>query len=151
MGSGAKSWRDRMSDRLTPINVAVDSVSFLVATVAWAFLVWCPILVAFALFYLRRTLVTSAMAVLLVTAFCLPLGLLLRWLAHGMIERKRTRLGLSAIVLGLWGILYGFVPLFSQRHLEPRLFEQLGMGILLLCSAAIAAVGSIKSARWSDE
>jgi hypothetical protein len=151
MDNSARSWHDRMSDRLTPINVALDSVSFFVASVAWVFLVWCPILVAFLLFYLRKTLVVSAFIFLLFTAIFLPLGLLLRWLAHGMIERKRMRLGLSAIVLGLLGILNVFAPPFSQRHLGPRLIEQLGIGILLLCSAAIAAVGSTRSARWSDE
>ena len=148
----ARSWCDRMNDRSTPINVAVDSVAFLVAMLAWLFLIWGPILVAFALFYLTKTKVlASVLGVLVVTAICFPLGLGLRWLARGIIQRKRTRLGLSAIVLGLWGILYGFVPLFSQRQLGPKLYERLGMGILFLCSAAIAALGSTRSTRWSGE
>ena len=141
-----------MKSSLTPINLAVDSVALFLAMLAWAFLVWAPLLLAFALFFMTKTSpLISLLILLFVTSILLLLGFLLRWLAHGVIQRKWARTGLSVLILGLWGIKQGLSPLLLRNGSARRTFENPEMGIALICAAAVAALGLTKHARRAGE
>ena len=53
-----------MKSSLSPIGVAVDSVALFVGMVAWTFIVWAPLFLAFVLFCMVKVAVPISLVIL---------------------------------------------------------------------------------------
>ena len=92
----------------------------------------------------RPPLAVSIIILVLVEFFFLPLGILLRWLAAGVIQRKRVRIVISTIVLVFLSFALGFGSLLAKRAQVQSPFEQLEIGISLVIAAAVVTLGLFK-------
>jgi hypothetical protein len=139
-----------MKDSLAPINVAVDSVAFFVGMVAWGYGVWLPLLLVLAICMVNVPVGASVLLLSLFTAVFVPLGILLKWLANGLILRKRVRTGLSILALAFLGFTTGFGPLLTKSQPALDRPDECLVGIAFLSAAAVAALGLTKRARGID-
>jgi hypothetical protein len=128
-----------MKSSLTPLNLAVDSVALFVANLGWVFVVWLPILLVVIFFPLRKTgssALSLAFFLSFLAALCILIGLFLKWLAQGVVQRKRVRTAVLSFVLACWGILQILSP-FLTRQLAVGRFTWSVQGIMFLGAAAV--------------
>lgn len=141
-----------MKNSITPINIAVDSAAIFVSFLSWTFGFWTPIFLAYVLFCIVRPLfAVSILLFTLFTALFLPFGMLLKWLANGIVQRKRARTVFSVLVLVFLSCTQGFVPLFARSQKNQSPFEHLLIGIAMLFVAVITSMGLTKGARELNE
>jgi hypothetical protein len=146
-----------MRDAFRPTNVAVDSVGLFVAAIAWVFVIWIPIILLAVLFYLRNSKGSGAptLALLLILLPCIAifviLGFLLKWVALGIIRRKRPVIVLSVLVLTAWAFILGRSVLLPQNHSISKAFEVSLQAIALLGAGCVTALGLTKGANTLDE
>src|ERR1022692_4710639 len=98
-----------MKESLSPVRVAVDSGALFLGMLAWAFKVWVPVLLA-VIFVCKVKAPTGATVVAFVIIWLpfLFLGVLLKWMANGMIQRRRLSISFSVVVLILLSYGFGF-------------------------------------------
>jgi hypothetical protein len=131
---------------LTPLDAAADAVAFFLAMLAWVFFVWFPIIL-FAVFYRVRTSQTSLISLASVILGLLILsylfGALFKWLAEGVLQRKRIRMGLLALVLLLQSGL--IMRLFFVTKEPPvRSFSDLLNIAILLFAAGVTTLALLR-------
>jgi hypothetical protein len=141
-----------MKNSFSPINLAVDSVAIYMSFFSWLFIVWIPVFLIAVIFFVAKVPApTSFVALLIFSMLLMPLGILLKWLADGIIQRKWARMGLSVLVLGFLSIKLGFSPPHVAGRLTSTAFERSVVGIGLLSAALVLALGFAMGARHSDE
>jgi hypothetical protein len=84
------------------------------------------------------------------TITLLPVGLLLKWLARGIIQRKRVRMVLSALIFGFLGVRFVFFSSLLGDRYSSTSFDRFVMVIEFLSAAVVLIMGLIKGARPSN-
>jgi hypothetical protein len=141
----------KMKSSLSAIYVAVNSAGIFVSVCAWVFIVWVPILVAFVAFCVEKWPVGESLGLLAyVTAIFFPLGLLLKWMARGLVLRKKLRTFLTTFILSCLGLRIGLSPLVMEAQSDSPAIDRYLIGIVFLSAAVVAALGLTKRARGSD-
>ena len=98
-----------MKSPLSPLSVATDSVAFFTAQLAYAFLIWVPILAVIVFFQLLKrggSVLASLLTVLIIAAPSALCGIVLKWIADGILERRRIETVIH-VVFGSWGSEFG--------------------------------------------
>ena len=137
-----------------PINVTIDAGALFIAALSWVCLVWIPAILVLVPFILRRPTVPALAYIVVlipIAGVAVLLGLLLKWLAKGVVLRKRARILFSMALLILWAMIV-VVP---ARHSSPRsglkVFSSWVQAAALLCAASVVGLGLTKGARSVDE
>jgi hypothetical protein len=146
------SGAQEMKSSLTPINLALDAVAFLVMVFGWAFLVGLPVFAVFEVVHLADPgesvtgLLQDFMQLLI---FGLGVGLSLKWIAGGIIERKRIRMGFSVLIFGFLAsrFLLIFASLLLTKQIDMYDLGWLENGIVCLFVAVMVVVGLTKGAK----
>ena len=139
-----------MKSSVTPLNVALDAVALVLEIFGWASVVWLPMMALCALLLpaVREAVGTIQ---LLVLALLFPLlGLLLKWLARGVLGRKRVRMVLLSIALAYLGVSPFLVLIFLDRGSAGRVFVLSVQGVAYLVAAAVVALGLTARARLPE-
>jgi hypothetical protein len=85
---------------LSPLSVATDSVAFFTAELAYILLIWIPILAVVVFFQLIKrggSVLISFLAVLIITALSALSGIALKWIADGILERRRIQTAIHVL------------------------------------------------------
>lgn len=137
-----------------PINVTIDTGALSIAALSWVCLIWIPAILVLAPFILRRRTVPGLAYIVVlipIAGVAVLLGLLLKWLAKGVVLRKPARILFSMALLILWAMIV-VVP---ARRSSPRsgleVFSSWLQAAALLCGASVAGLGLTKGARSVDE
>lgn len=138
----------------SPINVAVDAAGLFIAALSWVCLVWVPIILLLVPFILRKTSVpTLAYIVILIpiAVGSVLVGLLLQWLAGGVVRRRPARILFSVALLVLWAVVLVVPPRRSPPRPGLKVFQSWVQAVALFCAAGFTAVGLTNRARIADE
>ena len=112
-------------------------------TLGCVLLVWFPFVLAWAFFRIARKGHSIGIAVLLVLIemMCAAFGLLLIWLARGLLQREFFRTGFSVFLFAIWGLFQAYVPSLQRKQSSLQHFQSYVEGIGLLLAAVISAFG----------
>jgi hypothetical protein len=140
-----------MKHGLSLINLAVDSAAMFVAFLAWTFSLWLPVIVGIALLIAGPPLAVSIVILVLFIFVFIPLGLLLKWLSIGIIERRRWRITSSIFVLTTLSVFMSFAPLIEKQKSSQNPLDELFVGVALLVASAAVSLGLAKGAQASND
>lgn len=132
-----------LKSSLAPIEIAIDAVAVFAAMLGCVLLVWLPFILAWVFLRLARTGRSIGLLALLVLIemVCAVLGLLLIWLARGLLQRILFRTGFSVFLFAIWGLFLAYAPSLQRKQSSLQHFQSYVEGIGLLLAAVISAFG----------
>ena len=91
---------------ITPLHIALDAVAVLTGFLGWVLILWMPfVLAGVCLIEAKRQEFDSGNIVVasVIEAIVLPVGILLCYLARGIIKRAKIRIALVTLFFTIWG------------------------------------------------
>jgi hypothetical protein len=93
------------------LDLILDGLGMALEVAGWIFIVWAPLGAVCTLFVDQVRNLIGVTGILIATVAAPLIGILVRWLARGLVQRKRGRIVLLALVLSLCGISQLFLVL----------------------------------------
>lgn len=141
-----------MKSLTNAVDVAVDSVCFLVGVLGWSFIIWAPIFIGIVLLVVSKGRTQGSLFIFAAfSSIFILLGVVLNWLAKGIANRSIFQTVISAAVLGLFAIS-AESPSFATREGLSQLqrLDHRVMGVLLLVASAVLVLGQFRSSSRED-
>jgi hypothetical protein len=143
----------KMGTAFKPINLIVDSIGMFFSALAWISIIWAPVLLLGIFIYLRHAKPGIVYLLFLgfLAAICVIAGLVLKWLALGIVRRKRVRVVFSMLVFVSWGLFLGRAALLHKDEHTFILLSNSLQAIALVSMGCVTGLALTKGANTLDE
>ena len=155
MFSSKMSAPEGMNEKpVSPLSIATDSVAFFTAQLAYAFLIGVPIVAVIVLFQLLKRggpVLASFLTVSIIAALSALCGIVLKWVADGILERRRIQTAIHVLGFGYWGLKMAWA-LVRPGHLSAsEALKTSTLAFTFLLAASVVALSLLKGGRAADE